>query len=123
MKTRNSIFPRRGEVYLVNFDPTIGAEIKKIRPALVIQNDIGNQYSSTIVVAAITGNGHKKKVKQVPVSVLIADGEGGLTKDSLVLLGQIRTIDKRRLGKRLGAISAKTMNLVDKELRVSLELQ
>lgn len=119
MKTETFTFPKRGEVYLVSFDPTIGAEIKKTRPAVILQNDIGNQYSSTAIVAAITGDSNKKSA---PVSVPVMKSAGGLAKDSLILLNQLRTIDKRRLGKRLGAVSTKTMQAVDRQLKVSLGL-
>jgi mRNA interferase MazF len=111
-------YPQRGEIYLVNFDPTIGAEIKKTRPAVVIQNDIGNQYGSTTIVAAITGNG--QKANKAPVSVLAPIGTGSLTKDSLVLLNQIRTVDKQRLVSFIGTLPNSIMKKVDEQLKVSL---
>jgi len=109
-------FPKRGEIYFVNFDPTIGVEIKKTRPALIIQNDIGNTYSQAIIVAAITST-HRKSY---PYEVQLRLGEGGLQKDSLILLNQIRTIDKRRLGKKLGAISSQKIKEVNEALKISL---
>lgn len=114
------ISPKRGDVFLVNFDPTVGREIKKTRPAVIIQNETGNKYGVTTIVAAITGNG--KKAKKAPVSVLIRKGEASLTKDSLVLLHQIRTIDNRRLAKYLGTLSDVIMRKVNQELKVSLGL-
>jgi len=111
-------FPKRGEIYYVNFDPTIGVEIKKTRPALIIQNDIGNMYSQATIVAAITSTSRGPH----PYEVSVKAGEGGLTKDSLILLNQIRTIDKRRLGKKLGVVSSEKMQEVNEALKISLEI-
>src|SRR5512134_1149164 len=86
--------PKRGEVYLVSFDPTVGAEIKKTRPALVIQNDIGNRYSPITIVAAITS---KFDEELYPTEVLVTPPEGGLRDPSVVSLNQIRSVDKQRL--------------------------
>ena len=86
--------PKRGEVYLVNFDPTLGSEIQKTRPALVLQNDISNEYSPITIVAAITSQFDEGLY---PTEVLIQPPEGGLTTNSVVLLNQIRSIDKKRL--------------------------
>lgn len=112
-------FPRRGEVYLVSFDPTLGAEIKKTRPALILQNDIANRHSAVTIVAAITSQFDDRLY---PTEVRVRAPEGGLTVDSVVLLNQIRTIDKERLLKRLGAVRPTTMRQVDSALRVSLAL-
>jgi mRNA interferase MazF len=109
----------RGEIYLVNFDPTIGAEIQKTRPALIIQNDISNQHSPITIVAAITS---KFDEKLYPTEVLIAVSEGGLKTDSVVLLNQIRSIDEKRLIRCLGKISGKTLKKVDTALKISLGL-
>ena len=89
----------RGEVYLVNFDPTVGAEIQKTRPALIVQNDVSNQHSPITIVAAITS---KFDDKLYPTEVLIAAQEGGLKIESVILLNQIRSIDGKRLMRRLG---------------------
>ena len=110
---------RRGEVYLVNFDPTIGAEIKKTRPALVIQNDIANRHSPITIVAAVTS---KFDERLYPTEVLIRPPEGGVSEDSVVLLNQIRSIDKARLIKRLGALKPTTMQKVDQALQISVGL-
>jgi mRNA interferase MazF len=112
-------FPRRGEVYLVNFDPTIGAEIKKTRPALVIQNDIANRHSPITIVAAITSRFDQDLY---PTEVPVKAPEGGLTVDSVVLLNQIRSIDRHRLVKRLGRLLPATMAAVDQGLEISLSL-
>jgi len=91
-------YPRRGEVYLVNFDPVIGAEIRKTRPALILQNDIANRHSPLTIVSAITSQFEEPLY---PTEVLLKAGEGGTSKDSVILLNQIRSVDKRRLVRRL----------------------
>ena len=116
----SSVIPKRGEIYLVNFDPATGAEIRKTRPALILQNDIANRYSPITIVAAITsfssGDG-----KTYPTEVFIGVSDGGLDNDSVALLNQIRTIDKGRLVKKLGVLKDKTMAQVDKAIQISLE--
>lgn len=112
-------YPRRGEVYLVSFDPTVGAEIKKTRPALIVQNDIANRWSPITIVAAITSQFEEPLY---PTEVLVQAPEGGLGVDSVVLLNQVRSIDKRRLIKRLGALKPDTMIRVDRAALVSLGL-
>lgn len=111
--------PRRGEVWLVSFDPTLGAEIQKTRPALILQNDIANRASPITIVAAITS---KTDDELYPTEVLVAAREGGLTRDSVVLLNQIRSIDKGRLVKRLGRVEPETMDGVERALAISLGL-
>ena len=103
---------------MVSFDPALGAEIHKTRPALILQNDVGNQHSPVTIVAAITSN----LARQGPTGVLVKAPEGGLTVDSIVLLNQIRTVDKRRLVKRLGAVRATTMKQVEQATMISLAL-
>jgi mRNA interferase MazF len=112
-------YPRRGEVYLVNFDPVIGSEIRKTRPALILQNDIGNRHSPLTIVSAITS---KYEEPLYPTEVLLKIGEGGATKDSVILLNQIRSVDKRRLVRRLGAVAPDTMYRVNRALQISLGL-
>ena len=104
---------------MVNFDPTIGAEIKKTRPALIVQNNIANQHSPITIVAAITS---KFDDMLYPTEVLIEAPEGGLATDSVVLLNQIRSIDRKRLVKRLGSIKPETLRRVDQALEISLSL-
>lgn len=113
---RKVTYPKRGEVYLVNFDPTIGAEIKKTRPALILQNDISNQYSPITIVAAITS---KFEESLYPTEILIKSPEGGLEVDSVALLNQIRSIDKQRLIKHLGNLNPETMEKVDIAIQIS----
>ena len=110
--------PKRGEIYLVSFDPALGAEMQKTRPALILQNDIGNRHSPVTIVGAITSNVQR----QGPTSVLVKAPEGGLDVDSIVLLNQIRTVDKRRLVKRLGVLRGTTLKQVDQAIMISLAL-
>ena len=117
--TRLIISPRRGDVCLVTFDPTVGAEIRKTRPALIIQNDIANRYSPITIVAAITSRVHEPLY---PTEVLFCHPEGGVGADSIILLNQIRSVDKRRLFKRLGRMTPETMRRVDHALLASLGL-
>ena len=110
-------YPRRGDIYLVSFDPTIGAEIRKTRPALIIQNDIGNRHSPVTIVAAITS---KFDEPPYPTEVVLEPHEGGLPLRSAVLLNQIRSIDRVRLSTRLGRVSTATLERVDRALMISL---
>lgn len=112
-------YPRRGDIYFVNFDPTLGAEIKKMRPALVIQNNIGNQYSPITIVAAITS---KLNEPPYPTEVVMEPAESGLSRRSAVVLNQIRSVARQRLGKRLGHAGPKTMHRVDQAILISLGL-
>ncbi len=118
-KKEKRLTPRRGDIYLVNFNPTVGSEIKKTRPALILQNDIANHYSPITIVAAITSQFYRRLY---PTEVLIKRYESGLDQDSLVLLNQIRSIDKARLIKRLGSVGAETMGKVNRALEISLGL-
>jgi mRNA interferase MazF len=111
--------PKRGEVYLVNFDPTIGAEIQKTRPALGVHNDIANRHSPITIVAAISSQFDESLY---PTEVLVRPPEGGLTIDSVVLLNQVRSVDKRRLVRRLGVLTPATMERVDRALQISFGL-
>ena len=110
---------KRGEIYLVCFDPTVGNEIKKTRPALVIQNDVGNRHSPITIVAAISS---KFDDTLYPTEVLLTPPDGGLKEPSVVLLNQIRSVDKQRLITRLGRISSGRMALVNRALLISLGL-
>lgn len=109
---------RRGEIYLADLSPVRGHEQGGIRPVLIVQNDIGNEYSSTTIVAAITS----QIKRRMPVHVEVSPAESGLPKDSTVLLEQIRTIDKERLTKKLGDLPKEKMREVDRALSKSLGL-
>ena len=115
-KTQEIGHPRRGDIYLVNFDPTVGHEIQKTRPALILQNDIANRFSSITIVAAITS---KFTEPHYPTEV-IESAQSGLSLRSAVLLNQIHSVDRRRLAKHLGRASAATMRAVDRALQISL---
>ena len=109
----------RGDVVEVNLDPTQGSEINKVRRCVVIQNDVGNQYSPVTIVAPATT---AESVKKYPVCVPVRKGDGGFTKDAVILCNQIRAIDKRRILKVHGRVSAAVMKEVDQALKVSLAL-
>ena len=112
-------FPKRGEIYLVSFDPTVGAEIRKTRPALVLQNNVANRHSPVTIVAAITS---RFEEPLYPTEVLLPAGEGGLEVDRVVLLNQVRTVDRLRLIQRLGTLKPETMKRVNQALRISMGL-
>jgi len=109
--------PRRGEAWLVNFNPGRGSEQRGIRPALIIQNDTGNIYASTTIVAAITST-----IKEFPVTVVLSEREGGIKQRSMINLAQLLTIDKGRLQKRLGHLSDAVIEQVNEAVRVSLDV-
>ncbi|MBM4356009.1 MAG: type II toxin-antitoxin system PemK/MazF family toxin [Deltaproteobacteria bacterium] len=113
---------RRGDVVLVNLDPVVGNEIGKTRPALVVQNDVGNRYSPTVIVVAITEFGADKA--RFPICVPLEAGDGGLAKRSMANASQVRTVDRRRIvGAPLGRLAVPAMAKVDAALRISLELE
>ncbi len=112
-------FPRRGHIYFVDLNPVVGSEQGGRRPVLIIQNDVGNQYSPVVIVAAITS---RPASRARPTDVPLEPGESGLETPSRVLLNQIRTVDKRRLGRFVGRLTAETMAQVDEAIRVSLGL-
>lgn len=108
---------KRGEIYYANISPGIGCEQAGNRPVLILQNDIGNKYSTTTIIAPITG---RKTTRCLPTHVRI--GAAGLARSSIVLLEQIRVIDKRRLGRYVGKLSRRTMWKIDRAITVSLGL-
>ena len=117
------IFPLlRGDVYLVNLDPIIGKEIGKARPSVIIQNDIGNKFSPVTIIAPISSV--KEITKPLPIMIFLKKGEGGLSEDSYVDCGQIRTVDRdQRLITKFGTLDKNKMIEVDKALKISLSLQ
>lgn len=110
---------KRGEIYCADLDPVVGSEQGGIRPVLVIQNNRGNRFSPTVIVAAITSRQHKAAL---PTHVPLAAGEAGLTRPSVVLAEQMRTLDGRRLRRRLGALGEEKMREVDGAIRASLAI-
>ena len=112
--------PRRGDIYLVDFDPARGHEIQKTRPAVIIQNDVGNRYSPVTIVAAITS---QLSAAPYPVDVTIDPAKtNGLAVRSSIQLSQIRSVDQHRLVKRLGTLDGSTMQRVDEAIKISLGL-
>ncbi|MDU4891061.1 MAG: type II toxin-antitoxin system PemK/MazF family toxin [Clostridium sp.] len=111
---------KRGDIFYADLSPVVGSEQGGIRPVIIIQNDVGNRYSPTVIVAAITSQINKAKL---PTHVEISSEEYGLNKDSVVLLEQVRTLDKRRLKERIGHMTDEDMIKVDIALRISLDLK
>ena len=110
---------KRGDIYYADLSPVVGSEQGGIRPVLVIQNDIGNKYSPTVIAAAITSQINKAKM---PTHIELAAKDYGLNKDSVILLEQIRTIDKRRLREKIGRIDDGLMASVNNALSISYGL-
>ena len=110
---------KRGDIYYADLSPVVGSEQGGIRPVLVIQNDIGNKYSPTVIAAAITSQINKAKM---PTHIELAAKDYGLNKDSVILLEQIRTIDKRRLREEIGRIDDGLMASVNNALSISFGL-
>lgn len=108
----------RGDVFYADLSPVVGSEQGGVRPVLVIQNDVGNKYSPTVIIAAITSQTNKTKL---PTHVNV-NPQMGLPKNSVVLLEQVRTIDKRRLRDKVGSFDSKTMQRVDDSLKISVGL-
>lgn len=112
-------FPKHGEIYLVNFDRTVGSEIKKTRSAVIIQNDIGNRHSPVTIVAAITS---QKGERLYPTEVPVSAKGSGLPRDSIVVLNQIRTVDKNRLAEKIGVVPPDTLRAINRALALSIGL-
>lgn len=108
---------KRGELYYADLSPVVGSEQGGVRPILIVQNDTGNKYSPTVIAAAITSRINKAKL---PTHIELNANEFGLIKDSVILLEQIRTLDKRRLKERIGELSPITMRKVNTALLISL---
>lgn len=107
---------KRGELYYADLSPVVGSEQGGVRPVLIVQNDVGNKYSPTVIVAAITSQINKARI---PTHIEL-NSSYGLTKDSVLLLEQIRTLDKRRLKERIGILDEKCMENVNQALLISL---
>ena len=111
---------KRGEIYYADLSPVVGSEQGGVRPVLIIQNDTGNRYSPTVIAAAITSQTGKARL---PTHIeLPVQQECGLTKDSVVLLEQVRTLDKRRLRERMGRVDDLVMEKIDTAIAVSFGL-
>ena len=110
---------KRGEIYYADLSPVVGSEQGGIRPVLIVQNDVGNKYSPTVIAAAITSQKYKTGL---PTHIRVNADGCGLAKDSIVLLEQVRTIDKRRLKEKLGNLGESDMGRIDRALSVSCGL-
>ncbi len=117
---------KRGDIYYADLSPVIGSEQGGIRPVLIVQNNIGNKYSPTVIAAAITSKTQKAKL---PTHIAVTEGgvSGGITscglqKDSIILLEQVRTLDKTRLRERMGSLDESTMGRVNDALHISFGL-
>jgi mRNA interferase MazF len=111
---------RRGEIYYADLSPVVGSEQGGMRPVLIVQNDVGNRYSPTVIAAAITSQQNKARL---PTHIEIEARTYGLSKNSVVLLEQVRTLDKRRLRERMGCLDEKVMQRVDGAIAISLGLR
>ena len=111
---------KRGELYYADLSPVVGSEQGGVRPVLVVQNDVGNRYSPTVIAAAVTSKLDKARL---PTHIELRADDYGLNKDSVVLLEQIRTLDKRRLKERIGLLPPPLMRKVDRALYVSLGME
>lgn len=110
---------KRGDIFFADLSPVVGSEQGGVRPVLIVQNDVGNKYSPTIIAAAITSQINKAKL---PTHIEISAEEYGLTKDSVILLEQIRTIDKRRLKDKIGRLDDGLMSTVNEAISISFGL-
>ena len=110
---------KRGDIYYADLSPVVGSEQGGIRPVLIVQNDVGNKYSPTVIAAAITSQQDKSKM---PTHINVNGDACGLSKDSVVLLEQVRTIDKQRLKERMGNLSTSDMNKINRAHTVSFGL-
>ena len=110
---------KRGDIYYADLSPVVGSEQGGIRPVLIVQNDVGNRFSPTVIAAAITSQKYKTNL---PTHIRVNADGCGLAKDSIVLLEQVRTIDKQRLKEKMGSLDTGSMGRVDKALSVSFGL-
>lgn len=110
---------KRGEIYYADLSPVVGSEQGGVRPVLIVQNDVGNKFSPTVIAAAITSQRDKNNL---PTHIEVNAQNCGLAKDSVVLLEQVRTIDKRRLKERMGSLDTNDMGKVNQALSVSFGL-
>ena len=110
---------KRGDIYYADLSPVIGSEQGGLRPVLIVQNDVGNKYSPTVIAAAITSKMSKTKL---PTHIDVPGEDAGLSKDSIILLEQIRTIDKKRLKDKVCHLDSEILEKVNRALLISLEL-
>ncbi len=110
---------KRGDIYYADLSPVVGSEQGGVRPVLIVQNNMGNKYSPTVIAAAITSQQSKANI---PTHITIESDSSGLSKNSVVLLEQVRTIDKQRLKEKMGSIGQSTMNKINEAISISMGL-
>lgn len=113
----SDLIVKKGEIYFADLSPVVGSEQGGVRPVLIVQNDVGNKYSPTVIVAAVTSQINKAKL---PTHVEVSAEGHGLSRDSVVLLEQLRTIDKRRLQEKIGKIDEEGLEQINEALTISL---
>ena len=118
-RTDRTVNIKRGDIYYADLSPVVGSEQGGLRPVLIVQNDVGNKYSPTVIAAAITSRMGKSRL---PTHIDVQGAEAGLAKDSVILLEQIRTIDKKRLKEKMGHLDDATMSTVNGALGISFGL-
>ena len=111
---------KRGDIYYADLSPVVGSEQGGVRPVVILQNDVGNRHSPTVIAAALTSRTAKTKL---PTHIEVYAEKHGLAKDSLILLEQVRTIDKQRLREKMGHLDDEVMHRVDKAISISLGLK
>lgn len=120
MRSVNKVIVKRGDMFYADLSPVVGSEQGGVRPVLIVQNDIGNKYSPTVIAAAVTSQINKAKM---PTHIEIDAEAYGLAKDSVILMEQIRTIDKKRLKEKIGRIDDELMEKVNEALQISFGLE
>ena len=110
----------RGDIYYADLSPVVGSEQGGVRPVLIVQNDVGNKFSPTVIAAAITS---RKDKTALPTHISVGASDSGLMKDSIILLEQVRTLDKHRLREKMGRLDADSMGRVDQALSISFGLR
>ena len=114
-----TVIVHRGDIYYADLSPVVGSEQGGVRPVLIVQNDVGNKFSPTVIAAAITSQRDKANL---PTHIEVDTGSSGLMKDSVVLLEQVRTLDKHRLKEKMGKLDENSMNRVNEALSISFGL-
>lgn len=110
---------KRGDIYMAGLDPVVGSEQGGTRPVVIIQNDAGNQHAPTVIVIPLTASTHKPAL---PTHAIIPMGEGGLWRTSIALCEQVRTLEKTRLGRKLGTLKPDSLHAVEQALQISLDM-
>ena len=110
---------KRGDIYMAGLDPVVGSEQGGTRPVVIIQNDLGNLHAPTVIVIPLTASTHKR---DLPTHAVISQGEGGLRRTSIALCEQVRTLEKTRLGRKIGSLSPRSLRSVETALQTALDM-